>query len=257
MAEASGWTYYNEIDPYCVQWLRNLIKAGHLPDGEVDDRPIQRVWHEDLKGFTQCHFFAGIGGWPLALRMAGWPEDQEVWTGSCPCQPFSIAGRRRGEEDERHLWPEFRRIISGGKPSVCFGEQVASADGRLWLDRVSTDLEALGYEIGAADLCAASIGASIIRQRLWFVAESGKPRLAGSLCQGGSLCCQPPPPPAQCCHPSLSEGLYNIPHPNDLPPINGIPRPVGEVQAYGNAIVPQIAAEFISAYLEAREILHG
>ena len=87
--------YYNENDPYAAQWLRNLMAAGHIPEGCVDTRSILDVQPEDLAVFTQCHFFAGIGGWPLALRLAGWPVDKPVWTGSCPCQPFSVAGKRK------------------------------------------------------------------------------------------------------------------------------------------------------------------
>ena len=83
--------YYNDNELFVVQWLRNLIAAGHLPAGDVDERPIQEVQADDLKGYTQCHFFAGIGGWALALQLAGW--DGSVWTGSCPCQPFSTAGK--------------------------------------------------------------------------------------------------------------------------------------------------------------------
>jgi DNA (cytosine-5)-methyltransferase 1 len=64
-----------------------------------------------LRGFTQCHFFAGIGVWSYALRLAGWPDDRPVWTGSCPCQPFSAAGKGAGFADERHLWPAWHHLI--------------------------------------------------------------------------------------------------------------------------------------------------
>lgn len=161
--------YYNEIDPQCAEWLRNLIKAGHIADGEVDNRSILDVSPTDLKGFSQCHFFAGIGVWSRALRLAGWRDDQRVWTGSCPCQPFSAAGVRGGFADERHLWPAFFHIIEQCAPPTVFGEQVASKDGLEWIDLVQADMEGAGYTFGATDLCAAGVGAPHIRQRLWFV----------------------------------------------------------------------------------------
>jgi DNA (cytosine-5)-methyltransferase 1 len=168
--------YYNEFDPGAAQWLRNLIAEKLIPAGVVDERSITEVQPDDIAGFTQCHFFAGIGGWPLALQLAGWPATRPVWTGSCPCQPFSDAGKGLAFEDERHLWPEFRRLIGGGRnkfgavPTI-FGEQVASAAGRVWLAGVRADMEALGYSVGAADLCAAGVGAPHIRQRLFWVAN--------------------------------------------------------------------------------------
>lgn len=164
--------YYNEIDPYAAQWLRNLITAGHIAPGDVDERSIADVQPSELVRYTQCHFFAGIGIWSYALRCAGWPDDRPVWTGSCPCQPFSSAGSAGGFDDGRHLWPHWARLIGERKPSVVFGEQVASRDGLAWLDFVCADMEAAGYAIGALDTCAAGYGAPHIRQRLYFVADS-------------------------------------------------------------------------------------
>ena len=161
--------YYNEYDPKAAAWLRELIKQGHIADGVVDERSIEDVTPTELAGFTQCHFFAGIGVWSYALRRAGWADDRLVWTGSCPCQPFSAAGKGSGFDDERHLWPAFHHLISQCQPAIVLGEQVASKDGLNWLDLVLSDLEATGYAGGAVDLCAAGIGAPHIRQRLWWV----------------------------------------------------------------------------------------
>ena len=170
--------YYNEFDPFAAVWLRELMKEGLIPEGDVDERSITEVDAWELAGYAQCHFFAGIGGWAYALRLAGWPDDRPVWTGSCPCQPFSAAGKRRGVADERHLWPVFERLIAQRRPPVVFGEQVASKDGVLWLAGVRADLEACGYAVGAADLPAAGVGAPHIRQRLWWLADADG-RLAG------------------------------------------------------------------------------
>tara|TARA_Y100000310_G_scaffold156380_1_gene155810 strand:+ start:1867 stop:2772 length:906 start_codon:yes stop_codon:yes gene_type:complete len=297
--------YYNEIEPYPAEWLRNLIRDGWLPLGDVDERDIRDVEAKDLEGYIQCHFFCGIGGWPHALELAGWPPDEPVWTGSCPCQPFSAAGKRLGEEDERHLWPSWLPLIAECKPSVVFGEQVASKDGRLWLAGVRDDLEKLGYAVGAADLCAAGVGAPHIRQRLWWVAdaechtgdkgrtteksgkgfgasearphaESGRRGEFGWLGdtdsfrpQGGGI------RPDEFLVEERREdeerqgelpGVFNawgkpifIPcldekarriEPGICPLAHGVPRRVGKIRAWGNAIVPQVAAEFIGAYLE-------
>lgn len=189
-------TYYNEWDSKAAAWLRELIRCGHLPDGEVDERSIADVDPGDLAGFRACHFFAGIGGWPYALRLAGWPDDRPVWTGSCPCPPFSAAGK--GHEcpscgskralshpfitagwvcldcehewrgDTRHLAPELIRLIGQCRPPVVFGEQVASAAGRVWLASLRAVLERVGYATGAADLCSAGFRGAHIRQRLYF-----------------------------------------------------------------------------------------
>jgi len=164
--------YYNEIDPKAAAWLRELIKQGHIPNGVVDERSITEIKPHELTQYTQCHFFAGIGGWSLALQLAGWPATRPVWTGSCPCQPFSTAGKQLGDKDERHLWPIFFDLIRECRPECVFGEQVASAIGKGWLDGVSADLEGAGYACGATVLGAHSVRAPHIRQRLYWVANA-------------------------------------------------------------------------------------
>lgn len=163
--------YYNEFDPFAAQWLRNLIDAGHIAPGVVDDRSITDVTASDLSGFTQCHFFAGIGGWSLALRLAGVPDSFPCWTGSPPCQPFSLAGKQLGQLDERHLAPTFMRLVAQCRPPVLFGEQVAAAISKHWLDDLCTELEAEGYACGSAVLPACSVGAPHKRDRLFFGAS--------------------------------------------------------------------------------------
>ncbi|EIG1249062.1 DNA cytosine methyltransferase [Escherichia coli] len=166
--------YYNEIDPNAAQWLRNLIAAGHIAPGEIDERSIEDVAPDDLRGFTQCHFFAGIGVWSYALRLAGWPDNKPVWTGSCPCQPFSSAGKGAGFDDERHLWPALFHLISERRPKLVFGEQVAGVN--AWFDLVQTDVEAVDYAFGLVPFPAAGVGAPHIRDRAYWVADASGER---------------------------------------------------------------------------------
>ncbi len=170
--------YYNENDPYAAAWLRNLISGGLISPGDVDERSVSDVRAGDLAGYEQCHFFAGIGGWSYSLRLAGWPDSERVWTGSCPCQPFSSAGKQKGFADARHLWPVWRELIRECRPATVLGEQVASAT--EWLGLVRGDLEALGYAVGAMPIQAASAGADHLRDRFWFVADDGERRRAGT-----------------------------------------------------------------------------
>lgn len=165
------WVYYNEIDPFAAGWIRELMKAGHIAQGEVDERDIQDVQPDDVADFIQCHWFAGVAVWSLALRSAGWPDDRAIWTASCPCQPFSAAGKGGGFADERHLWPALHWLIGQCRPLHVIGEQVASKDGLAWLDLVFADLEASEYAVGAVDTCAAGFGAPHIRQRSFWAAR--------------------------------------------------------------------------------------
>lgn len=280
--------YYNENDPKAAEWLRSLIKEGLITDGEVDQRSIKEVQGDDLQEFDRVHLFAGIGGWDYALQLSGWPVDVPVWTGSCPCQPFSAAGKRKGTKDDRHLWPEMFRLIAECQPATIFGEQVASKAGREWLTGVFADLEGVGYAVAGADLCAAGVGAPHIRQRLWWVADSngGNPckkreqrsgehgqqskdhraglgvdhpesdgriegrsesdRRIGSQRRSESgfwsvadyLIC--------------SDEKYRPVEPGTFPLAHGISGRMAQLRGLGNAIVPQVATEFIGAYLDAR-----
>lgn len=333
---ASRGAYYNEIDPYAAQWLRNLIAKGLIPAGDVDERSIVDVAPDDLAGYRQCHFFAGIGGWALAARLAGWPDDRELWTGSPPCQPFSVAGKGKAQADDRHLWPHLFRLVRARRPAVLMGEQVAAAVGKNWLDGVLSDLEGIGYAGRAAVVPACAVDGPHRRDRLWFVGARGgavdhglgarleglagndnhptgwaqpdRPAAAAGGCSvaladsaiggrgegrsserrqagqdgarsadGGGAC-----DVADTDIPRASEGweqrsgqlggaggdplarsawdsgAWIIGHDGKArrvePSIrllaHGIPARVGRLRAYGNAIVPQVAAEVIGAYLD-------
>nr|UVM80868.1 MAG: C-5 cytosine-specific DNA methylase [Bacteriophage sp.] len=269
--------YYNEWDKGAAAWLRELIKQGHIPFGVVDERSITEVKPEDLDGFTQCHFFAGIGGWSLALRLAGVPEDAPLWTGSPPCQPFSAAGKQLGQFDQRHLAPVFLDLISECRPPVLFGEQVAPAIAKSWMCDLQTHLEGEDYAVGFAVLPACSVGAPHKRDRLFFgahnLADPNSERLqrerrdsysqgrkrqnirqAGLLDGAGSENNTTNPH-----HGFWSDtdwlgcrdGKFRPVEPGAFPLANGIPARVGRLRGYGNAIVPQVAAEFIKAFMGA------
>ena len=244
-------SYYNEIDPYAAQWLRNLIEAGLIAPGHVDERSIVDVRPADLDGFEQCHFFAGIGGWSAALRLAAWPDAEPVWSGSCPCQPLSGSGQRKGHADERHLWPAFYGLIAECKPTVVFGEQVTGPDGMEWLSGVRADLEAAGYAIGAADLCAAGVSSPQNRPRFFWMAHARGQGVPRSIEQRAGLRSTAGAAPAEPRDSSIRPWLFDCSNPNSISAVDGLRRPVGEVRAFGNAIVPQVAAEFIKATQDA------
>jgi DNA (cytosine-5)-methyltransferase 1 len=237
--------YYNEFDPKAAAWLRELIKDGLIADGIVDERSILDVKPTELYGYTQCHFFAGIGGWSYALRLAGWPDDEPVWTGSCPCQPFSSAGLGLGQSDERHLWPAFFYLISERQPSVVFGEQVEGAIKHGWLDGVASDLEREGYAVGSAVLQASAVNAKHRRDRLFFVADAKRDE-------------QPRKEP--CCRETGRVGRlvepvsWNEPWSSALCRLraldDGLSYGVAGCDGPRNAIVPQVGAAFIQAYLD-------
>ena len=238
--------YYNEFDPYAAQWLRSLIAAGHIPAGDVDERSIVDVRADDLRGYTQCHFFAGIAGWSLALALAGWPADRPVWTGSCPCQPFSAAGKQQGLADDRHLWPVWFDLIRQCRPSIVYGEQVEEAVRHGWLDGVFADLEGEDYACGAAVLGAHSVGAPHIRQRLWWVADANNKGLEGRR-ERGVECRTERSSWAGCVALRGRDGVQRRVEPSIQPLAHGVQNRVGRLRAFGNSICPETGAEFIRA----------
>ncbi|MCZ7974386.1 DNA cytosine methyltransferase [Agrobacterium salinitolerans] len=326
--------YYNEIDSYAAQWLRNLIAKNLIAPGDVDERSIVDVQPDDLKGYTQCHFFAGIGGWSYAARLAGYPDDRELWTGSEPCQPYSVAGKCLGEADERYLRPHVHRLIAARRPRVYMGEQVAAAAGKDWLDRVHTDMESIRYSCWSVVVPACAVDTPHRRDRLWFVADAensgrreecevgcrnyarnfpervsagsdasrarqfmadpyepcesqGREQRSGQFGRAG---CDQEPRSSDVANTNGSrstpwisaphgrrEGITEVSnHGSNRRPgpwgecdwiegadgkarrvepgirllAHGVPARVGKLRAYGNAIVPQLAAEVIGAYME-------
>lgn len=167
--------------------------------------------------------FAGIGGFELAARWMGWntiawsewdpfcqkvlsyhfPEAKgygdikqadftqykgqcDILTGGFPCQPYSVAGKRLGKEDERHLWPEMLRVIREVRPRWIVGENVRgllSWNGGVVFEEVCTDLESEGYEVQAFIIPAAGIGAPHRRERVWIIANASDCRCGGRACE--------------------------------------------------------------------------
>ena len=242
--------YYNEFDKKTAAWLRELIAQGLIPQGHVDERSIVDVEAKDLDGYTQCHFFAGIGGWSEALRLAGWPTSRNVWTGSPPCQPFSSAGKRKGAADERHLWPKYFSLIRECKPATVFGEQVAAAISNGWLDAVFTDMESEGYACAASVLPACSVGAAHRRNRIFTVGHSGSEDIQRFEPIKQSCTSTPKEKQPDSCNASVFEGLHN--KSNTCPSVwpDGFPLPVVACSGFGNAIVPGLAAQVIGAFME-------
>lgn len=217
--------YYNENDPYAAQWLRNLIAAGHIAEGYVDERSIEDVQPEDIEGYHQAHFFAGIGGWSLALRLAGVPDDERVWTGSCPCQAVSSAARGRNVAPD--LWPQWRRLIAAQRPAKFFGEQVPR---RSWVDQVCNDLETLDYQIEAAILPAVAFGFDHARPRFYYTGHTDRYRQPSMRLNG-----------------QVARMQRHRSKPRNVVSPNGLPNRMAVFSAFGNAIVPQVAAAFIQA----------
>lgn len=126
--------YYNEYDHTKAEHLRKLIREGKIPDGVVDERDLKEVPPEDLRGFVQCHFFADHGQWPLALRLADWPDDRPVWTG------YPI------EAEERHYALRGRRFLFHFAPLHVFDSSYQPVHHKITGYILAPDGSAYGQE---------------------------------------------------------------------------------------------------------------
>jgi len=246
-------TFYNEWDHKTAAWLRELARQGHVTEGIVDERSIKDIQPDDVRGYKRCHFFAGIGGWDHALKLAGFSDDRAVWTGSCPCQPFSSAGKRQGQADERHLWPDWFRLIRECRPDAIFGEQVATRDALAWWDQVAGDLEGIGYTCWANSVDARCFGHADARQRIYWCANAIGVR-------------QPEPwqhwenaRHIAACPSGEADRFVDAVRREALPYLcrfaDAIPARVGSVccHGFGNAVKPDICAAFVRAFMDCEK----
>lgn len=190
---STNYAYYNDIDPYCCSVLRARIADGMLPKGYVDGRDIQELHATDFVGYQHVHLFAGIGGFPYGLQLAGFPTSIRVLTGGFPCQDISFEGNRAGLAGERSgLWKEMHRLIQESIDcQMAFDyilvENVAALltptrreDGTIEpapISRVLGDLAACGYDAFWRVFSSAEFGAPHIRERIYIVAYTNSLRL--------------------------------------------------------------------------------
>jgi DNA (cytosine-5)-methyltransferase 1 len=231
---------------------------------------------------THLDLFSGIGGFALAAKWNGyrtvgfcdnepyaqavlrkhWPEvpchkdirevrgdlyaGVTLLTGGFPCQPFSVAGKQRGKDDNRYLWPEMLRVIREARPAWIIGENVAGIV-NLALDTVCADLEAEGYEVEPIIIPACGVEAPHKRDRIWIVANAEQQGRQGRI-QGrenqeredfeGHAGC------GGSARGESGEAVWPT-EPNVGRLADGISARVAKLKALGNAIVPQVAAEII------------
>ena len=266
--------------------------------------------------------FSGIGGFSLGLERTGgfetvafceyedfprrvlakhWPDVPcfpdvrelkgsdidgaiDVICGGYPCQPFSTAGQRRGKEDDRHLWPEFNRLVAELRPTWVIGENVAGHIS-MGLNDVLSDLEGQGYACRTFVIPACAVGAPHRRDRCWIVAHAEKLQRNGGGKHRQQSAGQVPEPgkrggaefmadakrirqqgqgqsfvSGDCAEKgqgeannavSVSEPGKWLPEPDVGRVANGVPRRVDRLKALGNAVVPQIPEMIGRAILEA------
>jgi DNA (cytosine-5)-methyltransferase 1 len=221
-AEWMGWqnVLQVEIDPFCQKVL-----AKNFPQ-------VKR--YGDIKQFNGTEYKGSI----------------DILTGGFPCQPFSSAGKRKGKEDDRYLWPEMLRVIRQVQPTYIVGENVYGLinwSKGLVFEQVCADMENEGYQVQPIILPACSVNASHKRDRIWFIANS----------QGGSMekykvgnegrqifKSRESSERFPCSLWTPDEQTYFAEMVGEL---HGIPNRVDRIKGLGNAIVPQVAYEIFKA----------
>jgi len=225
---AARWCGFTNVFSCEIEPFNRLVLHHHFPESEL---------HDDIKEMDATHYYGRV----------------DIISGGFPCQPYSVAGKRLGKEDERHLWPEMLRIIREVAPTYVVGENVRGlvnwSEGMVF-EEVCADLEAEGYDVQPFVLPAAGVGAPHRRDRVWFVAYSSNTGLQGSKenRDAGSGRKERKEQPAGCVCASWQKFPTQPPvcgGDDGLPAeLDGITFPkwrASSIKAYGNAIVPQVA----------------
>lgn len=213
-----GTVFQVEIDEFCTKILEK-----HWPN-------VKR--YKDIRKFDGTKYRGAI----------------DIISGGFPCQPFSQAGKRQGEKDNRYLWPEMFRVIKEVKPTFVVGENVVSLisleNGKI-LERIFFDLENEGYTVESFIIPACSIGAWHRRDRIWIIAYTDKYRLSWKLRQLSSTQKE-----KEKYFKTLFTQIWernNLSESSIIRTNDGIPNRMDRLKALGNAIVPQIAYELFKA----------
>lgn len=198
-----------EIEPFCQQVLKQ-----HWPEVPI---------FNDIRNLSADEL----------------PEKPELICGGYPCQPFSVAGKQRGQEDDRHLWPEMFRLIKECRPAWVIAENVAGHI-RLGLDSVLFDLESAGYRSQPFVIPACGLNAPHKRDRIWIVANAPGERVQGYGTGGEQI----PHPYEKASLPGRSrqrswETQWQA-EPGMGRVVDGISHRVDRVKALGNSVVSQI-----------------
>lgn len=222
---AARWAYgdehkpiaFCEIDKYCQKVLKK-----HWPDVPI---------FEDIRSLDGRQF-----------------RDVDFVSGGFPCQPYSTAGEQRGAADDRALWPEMLRVISGVRPRWVIGENVPGII-NMGLDEVLAGLESCGYTCETLSIPACSLGAWHERERIWIVANSD-----GRRWNSQSLRCTRAP--KRDCATNVDSADAEdggekawLVEPGMERVVYGIPRRMDKIRVkmLGNAIVPQVAYQLLKA----------
>ena len=152
---AARWCGFTNVFSCEIEPFNRRVLHHHFPESKL---------HDDIKEMDATQYHGRV----------------DIISGGFPCQPYSVAGKRLGKEDERHLWPEMLRIIREVAPTYVVGENVRGlvnwSEGMVF-EEVCADLEAAGYDVQPFILPAAGVGAPHRRDRVWFVAHANQPRV--------------------------------------------------------------------------------
>lgn len=241
-----------------AEWV-GFKSVGQCEWADYPTKVLEKHWPNvprwrDIRTLTKESFYERTG-----------LHTVNIISGGFPCQPFSVAGNQKGEDDDRYLWPEMLRVISEIKPTWVFGENVANLTNMVEFEYVCTGLESQGYEVQPIIIPACAVGANHIRKRVFIVAHSNgvrKLQQKGRIEEFGKRISNGSQDMAYA--PSVYvEGFNNGPgeaqswggswwetEPNLGRVADGIPDRMDRLKCLGNAVVPQQAYPIFKAIAE-------